>query len=118
MCASNRSTMTLIPLILFMGSTAAFGDGVTITINNNTTKDLLVTVYDLNTNPVQRVVANAIINGFASVPLTIAADGSGEGHLSWTATSGDRNMRTCGHHDRPHLNDSDTVHVYANSECT
>ena len=118
MRACNRSTVTLISVLLFLGSTWAFGDGLTITINNNTTKDLLVTVYDLNTNPVQRVLASATISGFASVPLTITADGSGQGHLSWTATSGDRNMRTCGHHDRPHLNNSDTVHVYANSECT
>lgn len=118
MRACNRSTVRLISVLLLLGSTLAFGDGMTITISNNTTKDLLVTVYELNTNPVQRVVASALINGFASIPLTIAADGSGQGHLSWSATSGDRNMRTCGHRDRPHVNNSDTVHVYANSECT
>ena len=90
---------------------------MSITIDNNTTKNLLVTVYDLNINPARQVVSSATINGFASISVMIAADDSGRGHVSWTATTVDKDMRPCGHHDKPHLNDGDTVHVYANSQC-
>ena len=105
-------------LPLFLAGTAALaGDGLTITLNNNTTGNLLVTVYDLNSQPPQRVLAGEVINGFASIKISIAADDAGRGHLSWTATTVDRDMRRCGHHDKPKLNDGDTVHVYANGEC-
>jgi hypothetical protein len=114
----NRSPLMLALVIIFLGGESAFGgDAVTITINNNTTEVLLVTVYDLNTNPVQRALSSKTINSFSSITITIAADDSGQGHLSWTATSGDRNMRTCGHRDKPGLDNGDTVHVFANSEC-
>jgi hypothetical protein len=114
----NRLTWTLIHGLLLLSCASAFGDGaVTITIDNNTTKNLLVTVYDLNARPAQRVLSSATINSFASVTVMIAADDSGQVHLSWTATSGDRSMRTCGHRDKPGLDNGDKVHVYANSEC-
>ena len=74
-------------------------------------------MYDLNAQPAQKVLSGEVINGFASIKISIAADDSGRGHLSWTATTVDRDMRRCGHHDKPKLNDGDTVHVYANSEC-
>jgi hypothetical protein len=114
----NRSALMFALVLLLLGGASAFGgDAVTITINNNTTDVLLVTVYDLNTNPVQRVLSSKTINSFSSITIMIAADDSGQGHLSWTATSGDRNMRTCGHRDKPGLDNGDTVHVNANSEC-
>jgi hypothetical protein len=115
---SGWSALTLALVLLFLGGASAFGgDAVTITINNNTTDVLLVTVNDLNTDPVRRVLSSRTINSFSSITITIAADDSGQGHLSWTATSGDRNMRTCGHRDKPGLDTGDTVHVFANSEC-
>jgi hypothetical protein len=103
--------------LLLGGAAVLAGAGMTITINNNTTRKLLVTVYDLNTNPAQQVLASESINGFASVSVSIAADEVGQGHLAWTATTVDPDMRLCGHHDRPKLNDGDTVHVYANTGC-
>jgi hypothetical protein len=105
-------------LLLFMADTAALaGDGLNITLNNNTTGNLLVTVYDMNAQPPQKVLSSEVIYGFASIRISIAADDSGHGHLSWSATTVDRDMRRCGHHDKPKLNDGDTVHVYVNSEC-
>jgi len=104
-------------LLLGAGTAALAGDGLTITLNNNTTGNLLVTVYDMNAQPPQKVISGAVINGFASIRISIAADDSGHGHLSWRATTVDRDMRRCGHHDKPKLNDGDTVHVYANGEC-
>jgi hypothetical protein len=105
-------------LLLFLAGTAApAGDGLTITLNNNTTANLIVSVYDLNPQPPQKILSGEVINGFASIKISISSDDSGRGHLSWTARTVDRDMRRCGHHDKPRLNDGDTVHVYANGEC-
>jgi hypothetical protein len=114
----NHSMSILVPafLLLLTGGSAIGGDGVNVTISNNTTSELRVTVYDLNTQPARSVVSNYTINGFGSIIVAIAPDDSGQGHLSWTATA-DGTTRECGHHDKPHLNDTDVVHVYANSEC-
>lgn len=117
----NRAPITartvIHALLVVTSVTALAGDGVNITISNNTTKDLLVTVYDLNSNPVTRLLSSQTINGFSSVSITLVANGFGEGHLSWTATTIGPDMRSCAHRDRPHLIDGGTVHVYAGSEC-
>lgn len=118
MRAPNPSVKMLIYGILVLTGASTFGDnGVNVTISNNTGHNLLVTVYDLNTNPVVRVVSDQTINSFASISATITADASGQGHLAWTATTVSQYMRMCGHHDRHHLNAGATVHVYANSGC-
>ncbi len=104
--------------VLCLGSTTVFGgDGLTITINNNTTSSLLVSVYDRNVSPPQKVLSSEVVNGFASISVSITADDRGRGHLSWTATTPGHDMRRCGHRDKPNLNDGDTVHVYANADC-
>jgi hypothetical protein len=114
----NPLTRMLIQGLLLLTSATAFGgDGINVTINNNTTKELRVTVYDLNTSPAVRVVSSQTINGFASITVTITADNSGQGHLSWAATTVGPSMRMCGHEERRHLNDGDTVNVHAGSEC-
>jgi hypothetical protein len=104
--------------LLPCGSPAVFGDtGMTININNNTTTGLLVTVYDRNSNPAEKVLSGEKINSFAKISVSITPDESGHGHISWTAINLDPSARQCGHKDRPGLNDGDTVHVYANSDC-
>ena len=100
-----------------MSASAFGGEGLSVSINNDTTDDLLVTVYDMTTNPSIRVMSDQTINGFASLSVIIGSDALGEGHLSWTATTVDRDMRMCGHHDRAHLNDGDTVNVTADTQC-
>ena len=86
-------------LFITMSVSAVGGEGLSVSINNNTTDDLLVTVYDLNRNPAVRVMSEQMINGFASLSVIVVADDSGEGHLSWTATTVGRDMRMCGHDD-------------------
>jgi len=116
MCAFNRITLAYV--LFFLSSTSVFGQGgLTITISNDTTTNILVTVYDLNANPAQRILSGQLMNGFATISVTVTPDSSGQGHLSWTATTLDRDMRQCGHRDKPNLNDGDTVHVYANDDC-
>jgi hypothetical protein len=113
------SRITLIGAFGFsVGTSAVAGDGgLTITISNDSTSNLLVTVYDLNTAPAQKILASQVINGFAAVSVSVTADDSGHGHLSWSATTQDRDMRQCGHRDKPDLNDGDTVHVTADDTC-
>jgi hypothetical protein len=110
-----RTTKMLVPALLIVMSASVFGgDGPSITINNNTTDNLFVTVYDLNASPAVRVLSGQMINGFASLTVTIMADDSGQGHLRWSATT---DMGRCGRSDAPNLNDGDTVNVYTDSDC-
>jgi hypothetical protein len=67
----------------------------------------------MSTNPAQRPLSSERINGFASITIRIAADASVQGHLSWSATTVGRDMRRCGHRDKPGLGDGDTIHVQA-----
>jgi len=96
---------------------ALAGDGVTVRILNDTPDALSVTIFDRNVQPAQDVVSSEVINGNASLSVSVTADASGRGHLSWTATTVDRDMRRCGHKDKPGVNDGDTIRVHANRTC-
>ena len=113
----TQVTKGLIYALLIVTSVTAFGDGLNVTISNNTATTLMVTVYDQNTSPVVRVLSRQTINGFASVSVSVALDDSGQGHLSWDAVSTGTDMRTCSQGDAPNLNDGDTVNVSAGSDC-
>ena len=117
MRACHRLTITLAPLWFGLSSVSAFGEGLTITISNDTSDNINVTAYDRNTNPPQMVLASRRIYGSASLTVSIGADSFGQGHLSWTATTIDRDTHMCGHNDKPSLNDGDTVNVQADSDC-
>jgi hypothetical protein len=105
-------------MIGLSGSSARGGDDVlTITIDNNSSDNLLVTVYDQNTTPPQRVLSTTEIYGSASISVSISPDASGMGHLSWNAMTMDHDMRRCGHNDKPNLSDGDTVNVHADNDC-
>jgi hypothetical protein len=91
---------------------------VTIHVLNDTTDNLEVTLYDRNLRRHQLVLSGQVIYGNASIATTISADSSGQGHVSWKAMTTDRDMRKCGHHDKGGLNDGDTVHVWANGNCS
>jgi hypothetical protein len=109
--------LVLIVLVAGLVSAQGFGGGLTVTLNNGTTNNLLVTVYDLNVSPPQRVLSGEVINGNASITVSISPDASGRGHLAWTATTMDRDMGGCGRADKSSLNDGDTVNVNADSTC-
>ncbi len=107
----------LLATMLCTGGAALAGEGVTVTVLNDTPDPLTVTIYDRNARPPQAVVSGEVINGNASISVSVTADASGRGHLSWTATTGDRDMRRCGHKDKPGVNDGDTIHVHAGDTC-
>lgn len=116
MRASNRLTLNIASALMALASTAAYGgEGIMITISNDTSDNILVTAYDRNSN--QLVLSSRPIYGSASITVTITADDSGQGHLSWTATTIDRDMHQCGRNDKPNLNDGDTVNVHADGDC-
>src|ERR1700722_12263262 len=97
---------------------ALAADGLMITISNDGSDALFVTIYDRSSSPPQQVLSHTALYGNASMSVSIAADSSGHGHLSWTAVTIDRHMRKCGHNEKSHLNDGDTVNVHANGDCT
>jgi hypothetical protein len=102
-----------------MVRTSALADGtLTLHIANNSTDNLLITLYDRNLRRHQTVLSGQLIYGNASISTSISADASGRGHVYWTAMTTDRDMRQCAQHDEPHVNDGETIHVSANGPCT
>jgi hypothetical protein len=119
MRAFRHRLAALVFTLLSSSSFSAFGQdgGVTLTISNDTSDILLVSIYDLGSSPRQQILANRPIYGGASLTVSITEDESGKGHLWWSAMTQDRDMRTCGHDDKAGLNDGDTVSVYAGGDC-
>jgi hypothetical protein len=114
----NRAPRWFVQSLFAVASAVALsGDGLKITISNDSAKDLLVTVYDMNTDPVAPVLSGQAIKGLATISISIVANGEGAGHLSWTAVTSNSDMRTCGHGDKSDLNNDDTVKVSAESDC-
>ena len=108
------AVVLILPLV---SRNAAVGaDGVQVTITNDGTEDIMVTVYDMNTHPHRVVLVNTRINGFTSVPISLVGDRVGRAKLSWTATSADAASRKCGH-ARSVVGDDGTVNVHADSRC-
>jgi hypothetical protein len=98
-------------------SPASASGGVTVHIQNDSVDSLSVTLYDRNVSRRQPVLSGQIINGNASISITLSANASGQGHLSWKAATVDPDMRRCGHQDNPGLNDGETVRVHADAAC-
>jgi len=109
--------IALIVLTPVLVSAQGMGGGLTVSVNNGSTDNLLVTAYDLNVQPPQKILSSEVINGNASISVSITADASGRGHLAWTSTTVDRDMRSCGRGDSPQLNDGDSVSVNADTDC-
>ena len=106
-----------LPLLL-LAAAAAFGDDtVTIRIYNDDPDDIVVTVYDLNARPAAAVLESQRINGFAWIPISVAAGRVGKGHVKWTARTADEGFHRCGHQDRRGLANDDSVRIFVDSSC-
>jgi hypothetical protein len=112
-----KAALILSCLPLFLAATAQGGEGVDVKITNDGTEVILVTVYDMSANPGRMVLANARINGFSSVPISVVADASGRAHLRWTATGTDPTFPKCGHAHTT-VGNADSVNVHADSTCS
>jgi hypothetical protein len=121
MSAFKPQAAAFVYSILSLGSLSVFGQtdgGITLTINNNTSDNLLVTIYDLGVSPRQTILSNRAIYGNASITVSISEGASGSGHVLWTAMSQDSDMRMCGHEDKTNLKNGDVVSVYADGDCS
>jgi len=105
-------------VMLCLRSVAAMAaDTVPIRVTNDGTDAIIVSLYDMNTNPRGKLLSHQTINGFASIPIAVSPDADGNGHVYWRAVTADRDMRQCGRKDKPGLAKDATVHVYAKSDC-
>ena len=116
MSSHVRTLLVSSCLPLLLTGAALGGEGVDAKITNDGTADIVVTVYDTSTSPERVVLSNTRIYGFTSVPISLAADATGRGSLSWTATSTDSVFRKCGHADTV-VGDTASVNVHADSSC-
>jgi hypothetical protein len=114
---TRTSIACMLGLVLLSAFGAAEADEMLpITIVNNNTNDVIVTVRDLNTLAHTKVLIGQRINGFASVPVSVTAGADGTGHVRWTATTAGDDPK-CGARERPGLGSNASVHVYAKSAC-
>jgi hypothetical protein len=115
MRALRASAAMLVASACFAG--AALAQGVGVRVLNDTPNSLYITLKDLNSRPPENVLSGQVINGNAAVNLSVTADASGRGLLSWSATTVDRDMRRCARRRKVSVNDGATVHVFANRHC-
>jgi hypothetical protein len=112
-----KAALILSCLPVFLAGTARGGEGVDVKITNDGTEDIVVTVYDMSGDPGRMVLANARINGFSSVPISVVGDASGQAHLQWTATSTDPTFPKCGH-AHTIVGNAGSVNVHVDSSCS
>jgi hypothetical protein len=110
--------LSLLPLILVSATAVGGLNGVDVVITNDSTDDVLVTVYDTSTHPSSMLLTSERINGFTKIPVALSLDETGRGNVAWTAVSVDARSRKCGHATSEGLTDSQAVSVHADSECT
>jgi hypothetical protein len=106
-----------LPLLLVSAAAVGGLNGIDVTITNDGTEDVVVTVYDTSTRPNGVVLSHERINGFTKIPVSLAADETGRANLAWTAVTVDPQSRKCGHATSSGLSDSASVAVHADSEC-
>jgi hypothetical protein len=107
--------LSCMPLLFFESTARA--DGIEVTISNDGTENLVVTIYDMSVSPKRAVLTNARMNGFSSLSISLITDASGKGRLSWTATGTDPKFPRCGHSDVT-VDNAGSVSVHADSSCT
>src|ERR1700688_2424930 len=86
-------------LLLSVSASAFADDSVTIRIYNDDADDIVLSVYDMNAEPPQAVIANQRINGFAWIPISVTAGAVGKGHVKWVARTADPGFLRCGYQE-------------------
>jgi hypothetical protein len=114
---SKAILLSAVPLLL-ISAAALGGEGVAVKITNDSTDDIVVTVYDMSVGPNAVVLSHTRINGFTTVPVSVAPDATGRANLSWTAVTTDTDGRKCGHEDGVELRNSSSLTVHADGSCS
>jgi hypothetical protein len=107
-----------ISLALLASGSASAGDTVQLRLYNDGSDSIVVTVWDLNARFPGPAVVSERINGFAWIPVMVNAGADGNGHIVWTARSGDDTFLRCGRRDMESLGEDDSVRVFTDSNCT
>src|ERR1700721_153069 len=107
-----------LPLVLVSAAAVGGLNGVDVVITNDSTDDVMVTVYDTSTHPSSMLLASERINGFTKIPVALSLDETGRGNVSWTAVSVDPRSRRCGHASSTGLTDAQAVSIHADSDCS
>jgi hypothetical protein len=108
--------LSLSAAAVLLTASSAMADGVPVTITNDGTDDIVVTVYDTTVGP-RSVILSQRMNSFSTVPLYMSPDSTGRANLSWTAVTVDPRERRCGHADQQGVADSSQINVHADSAC-
>jgi hypothetical protein len=115
--ASGVLIVASLVCLLTPSGAQTIAEGIAIKIYNDGADDLVVSVYDLNTNPPSIVMLNQQISGFAWVPISISANRAGRGNVRWFARSKDPDFPLCSQRRRQGLRDEDSLKVFAVSQC-
>lgn len=116
--APSLTAASLIAGVLAFATHRASADArVTLHIANGSTDSLIVSLHDRNLRRRQQVLSGQVINGNASISITVSADAKGQGHVYWSAMTLDPDMRRCGHEDKRGVNDGSTIQVSADGAC-
>ena len=83
--------LSCLPLLLSSGTALGGLGGVDVKITNDSTEDIVVTVYDTSREPHGVVISHERINGFTTILVSLMADETGRANLSWTAVTADPN---------------------------
>jgi hypothetical protein len=104
--------------VMLLASAAAVADDpVTIRIYNDNADAIVVSVYDLNAQSPEAVIANQRINGFAWIPISVTAGAVGKGHVKWIARNVDSGFHRCGYQEVHGVANDAVVYVSVNSSC-
>jgi hypothetical protein len=111
-------TIFSLSLMLLAGAVAvADDDPVNIRIYNDNAEDIVVSVYDMNAQPPEAVIANQRINGFAWISVSVAAGAAGKGHVRWVARNVDPSFHSCGYQEMHGVENDALVSVSVDSSC-
>src|SRR5271156_6997364 len=105
--------LAFFPLILVSAVAVGGLNGVDVVITNDSTDDVMVTVYDTSTHPSSVLLASERINGFTKIPVALSPDETGRGNVAWTAVSVDPRSRRGGRAAGAGLPDSPAVSIRA-----
>jgi hypothetical protein len=103
--------------LLLISSAASADDPVTIRIYNDGADDIVVSVYDMNAQPPQAVIANQRINGFSWIPISVTAGAVGNGDVNWMARTADRSFHRCGYQELHGVANDSFVYISVDSSC-
>jgi hypothetical protein len=114
----NELTRILGLALVLLASRDAFGDDtMNIRVYNDTSDEIVVTVYDMNATPPGPVLLRQTIDGFAWMPALITPGLEGSGHVRWNAETTGTGFHRCGHAERRGLANDAMMHVFTDSDC-